>query len=94
MSTLPSPAASLACAQRGVEAVGHEVERRPALPSRSARAAWWVSTKTGAWYGGSSPHQPRQSSLHSPRIGPNMLRPITYGTALSSRSSRAAASAS
>ena len=39
---------------------------------------WWVSTKTGWWYGGSSPHQPFQSeSRHAPRIGPNMLRPIT-----------------
>ena len=36
-----------------------------------------VRTKTGAWYGGSSPHQPRQSPCHGPRIGPNMLRPIT-----------------
>src|SRR5690606_1477501 len=31
---------------------------------------------TGAWYGGSSPHQPRHSSSHSPRTGPNMLRPL------------------
>ena len=23
---------------------------------------WWVRTKTGAWYGGSSPHQPRHCS--------------------------------
>ena len=38
---------------------------------------WCVRTKTGAWYGGSSPHHPRQSPVHSPRIGPNMLRPMT-----------------
>ena len=35
---------------------------------------WCVSTKTGVWYGGSSPHQPFQlSSGHAPRTGPNML---------------------
>ena len=49
---------------------------RPSISIGSC--GWWVSTKTGAWYGGSSPHQPRQSaSPHSPRTGPNMLRPIT-----------------
>ncbi len=37
----------------------------------------WVSTNTGWWYGGSSPHQPLHcSSPHSPRMGPNMLRPM------------------
>src|ERR1700734_436767 len=30
----------------------------------------------GAWYGGSSPHQPfQEKSLHGPRSAPNMLRP-------------------
>ena len=39
--------------------------------------AWWVSTNTAQWYGGSSPHQPfHSSSSHGPRIGPNMLRPM------------------
>ena len=39
--------------------------------------AWCVNTKTGVWYGGSSPHQPRHgSSPHGPRTGPNMLRPM------------------
>ena len=39
--------------------------------------AWWVRTNTGWWYGGSGPHQPcHSSSPHSPRIGPNMLRPM------------------
>ena len=31
---------------------------------------WWVSTKTGWWYGGSAPHQPVQDpSGHGPRTG-------------------------
>lgn len=37
---------------------------------------WWVSTNTGRWYGGFGPHQPRQSRSHSPRTGPNILRPM------------------
>ena len=45
------------------EALGDEVERRPALPSRSGSRVWWVSTKTSVWYGGSSPHQPRHWSV-------------------------------
>lgn len=40
------------------------------------RRRWWVSTKTGVWKGGSSPHQPcHSSSVHGPRCGPNLLRP-------------------
>ena len=27
---------------------------------------WWVRTKTGAWYGGSSPHQPRHWPPRTP----------------------------
>ena len=38
---------------------------------------WWVSTNTGVWNGGVSPHQPFQSSSsHGPRCGPNLLRPM------------------
>lgn len=38
---------------------------------------WWVSTNTGVRNGGSSPHQPFQSSSgHGPRTGPNLLRPM------------------
>ena len=38
---------------------------------------WWVSTNTGVWNGGVSPHQPFQSwSSHGPRWGPNLLRPM------------------
>src|SRR5260370_25167909 len=40
---------------------------------------WLVSTKTGVWYGGLSPHHPFQaSSGQGPRIGPNMLRPLIH----------------
>src|SRR6266704_1414333 len=34
--------------QSGVDAIGHEVERRSTL-HRDGRAAWCVSTKTGTW---------------------------------------------
>ena len=35
---------------------------------------WWVSTNTGVWNGGSSPHQPRQLwSSHGPRWGPELV---------------------
>ena len=44
---------------------------------------WWVTTKTGWWNGGSSPHHPvhcsdggAPGSRHGPRMGPNMLRPM------------------
>jgi hypothetical protein len=44
---------------------------------------WWVSTKTGWWNGGSSPHHPvhcsdgsDRGSRHGPRTGLNMLRPM------------------
>ena len=38
---------------------------------------WCVSTNTGVWNGGSSPHQPFHfSSSHGPRCGPNLLRPM------------------
>jgi hypothetical protein len=33
--------------------------------------------RTPAWHGGSGPHHPFQPSSRSPRIGPNMLRPMT-----------------
>ena len=36
---------------------------------RRRHAAWYVSTKTGTPYGGSSPHHPVQSRSHSPRTG-------------------------
>ena len=38
--------------------------------------SWWVSTNTGAWYGGSSPHQPVHVSSHGPSPPPNILRPM------------------
>ena len=49
--------------------------------------AWWVRTKTSWWNGGSSPHQPVQSSApHGPRTGPNMLRPMIVAPMSSSPS--------
>src|ERR671919_2847230 len=50
----------------------------PPSISRGSRG-WCVSTKTGVWNGGLSPHQPFQggSSLQGPGPPPNMFRPIT-----------------
>src|SRR5574337_1283007 len=62
------------------------VTKRNSVPPvmRSGARAWCVSTNTGTWYGGSSPHQPRQlSSRQGPRIGPNMLRPRIQAPMLS-----------
>jgi hypothetical protein len=52
----------------------------PPSISKGSRG-WWVSTKTGVWNGGLSPHQPFQggSSRQGPGPPPNMLRPITVG---------------
>src|SRR5215210_4532681 len=77
MSTPRSPAAAVACSKAKSKPSVTKKNVVPPAISIGSRA-WWVSTKTGAWYGGSSPHQPRQSSSHSPRIGPNMFRPMTY----------------
>src|SRR5262249_50542211 len=44
---------------------------------------WLVSTKTGEWYGGLSPHHPFQvSSGQGPRIGPNMLGAMIHAPVL------------
>ena len=71
----PSPAASRACAK--ADSMPSVTKWNVVPPSISTGSrGWCVSTKTGPWYGGSGPHQPRQSPVHSPRIGPNMLRPM------------------
>ena len=51
---------------------------RPASLNRGSRG-WWVSTNTGVWNGGSSPHQPfhGRSWRQGPGPPPNRLRPIT-----------------
>ena len=36
----------------------------------------WVSTNTGTWNGGSSPHQPRQSGSSGKVWSPNMPAPM------------------
>src|SRR5450631_1556400 len=54
------------------------VTKRKVVPPSMVTDArgWLVSTKTGVWYGGLSPHQPFQvSSGQAPRMGPNMFRP-------------------
>lgn len=50
--------------------------------------SWWVTTKTGLWKGGSSPHQPcHGSSPQGPRAaGPNLPRPMISAPTLSSAS--------
>src|SRR2546430_15900157 len=40
---------------------------------------WLVSTKTGVWYGGSSPPHPFQPSAgQGPRIGPHMFPALIH----------------
>ena len=75
MATSPSPAASRACRSASS---GPPVTKWNVVPpaiSTGSRSKW-VSTNTGAWYGGSGPHQPTQSRSHAPRPGPNMFRPM------------------
>ncbi len=54
--------------------------------------AWWVRTNTGAWKGGSSPHQPSAlgSSSHGPSPPLNIRLPITTAPVASSDSSTTA----
>src|SRR4051794_20744152 len=49
--------------------------------SSSGRRGWFVSTKTGWWNGGLSPHQPCQDSSHGPGPPPNMFRPMMLAPA-------------
>ena len=51
--------------------------------------AWWVRTKTGAWYGGSSPHQPRQSPVPLAADRAEHVAPHDVGARGRSSSSRA-----
>ena len=91
-----------AAGDRDVAAVGalRACARADAIPSvtkwkvvppsiGTGSRGWWVRTNTGRWYGGSSPHHPRQSRSHSPRTGPNMLRPMMYAFAARIASSSA-----
>ena len=72
--TSPSPAASGA-RQCGFDSAGGEVVRDAAV--HRLRVARVVGEhETGAWNGGSSPRQPFHCRSHSPRTGPNMLRPM------------------
>ena len=59
--------------------------------SVSGSRSWWVSTKTGMWNGGSSPHQPCQgSSPHGPGPPPNLPRPMISAPTFASASSTTA----
>ena len=74
-----SPAASTARAYAASKPSVTKWNVVPPSISMGSRS-WWVTTKTGAWYGGFSPHHPRQSAshpIHSSTAGPNILRPIT-----------------
>ena len=60
------------------------VRRRPSgrrcrRPSRAVARSTWVSTNTGAWYGGSGPHHPTQSGSHAPRPGTEHVAPHDEG---------------
>ena len=60
--------------------------RRAAHPGRPGHLqgsrGWWVSTNTGVWKGGLSPHQPFGGILGpGPGPPPNMFRPITVAPA-------------
>ena len=60
----------------GVEAAGDEMGTRPALHlDRLACMMGEHEHRRGT--AARDPHQPRQSSSHSSRTGPNMLRPMT-----------------
>ena len=65
--------------ERGLDAVGDEVERRPALLERLARVVG--EHEDGVWNGGSSPHQPFAfgSSSHGPAPPLNICRPMIVG---------------
>jgi len=47
------------------------VTKEKVVPPRisTGSRAWWVRTKTGAWKGGSSPHQPVPWGVVAPRTG-------------------------
>ena len=52
-----------------------------------------MSTNTGAWKGGSSPHQPVHDSSHGPSPPPNILRPMMWAPTPWTTSSTTSASA-
>ncbi len=78
MQTFLPAAAARACSSADSIPSATNVKVVPPSISIGSRG-WWVSTKTGVWYGGSSPHQPFQLSSHAPPSArpPNMFRPMT-----------------
>src|SRR4051794_34427932 len=74
IATSPSPTVARACASAdSIPSVTKWYVVPPAIGCGSR--AWWVSTKTGAWNGGSSPHQPFHGRSHAPRTGPQHVAP-------------------
>src|SRR5690606_5837315 len=75
IETSPSPAA--ARARSRADRMPSVTKWKVVPPSIGCGSrGWWVRTNTGAWNGGSSPHQPFHGRSQAPRTGPNMLRPI------------------
>ena len=75
IATSWSPAAARAC--RSADSIPSVTNVNVVSPCiGSGSRAWWVSTKTGVWYGGTSPHQPLHVSSHGPSPPPNILRPM------------------
>ena len=84
-ATSLSPAAARACSSAdSIPSVTNVNVVPPCMVSGSR--AWCVSTNTGWWKGGSSPHQPSAfgSSSHGPAPPLNIRRPITVAPVLRS----------
>jgi len=64
------------------DAIGDVCGRRR-VDRRDRLEQWWVSTNTGAWNGGATPHQPVHSPSHGPSPPPNIVRLMMKGARLS-----------
>src|SRR5215207_9871210 len=87
-ATSPSPAAARACSSADSIPSVTNVNVVPPSFCTGSRG-WWVSTNTGWWNGGSSPHQASAfgSSSHGPSPPLNIRRPITVAPTPASPSS-------
>ena len=85
MTSLPA-AAALACSSAA--SIPSVTKVKVVSESVSGARSWWVSTNTGMWKGGSSPHHPSQgSSPHGPGPPPNFPRPMIAAPTFVSASS-------
>ena len=93
-STSFSPAAARACSIADSMPSVTKLKVVPPSIGKGSRA-WWVSTNTGAWNGGSSPHQPRAlgSCSHGPLPPLYIRRPITTAPVALTRSAMTSESA-